>query len=125
MIPNIFGAVPQIPPGFMHTMYQIIKTGAALDMENGGQMSAAGEDRKSFQGVILPVGNKDLVRADGGTMLNCTEKIYTNGHILEVGAKVYDPPSGNSYTITQELGHNSLHPMKRYLIERKGKAGTP
>ena len=48
-----------------------------------------------------------------------SEKIYTNGHALQVGAQVYDPDSGNTYTVTQELGHNSIHPMKRYLVEAR------
>lgn len=25
----------------------------------------------------------------------------------------------NTYTVTQELGHNSIHPMKRYLVEAR------
>ncbi len=29
------------------------------------------------------------------------------------------PDSGNTYTVTQELGHNSIHPMKRYLVEAR------
>lgn len=121
---NLFGAQPLIPGGLMHTMH-LLQKDRELDMENGGQWTTAGEAKVSFQGVVLPVGDKDLVRSDSGSILNCTEKIYTNGKVLDTGAKVYDPPSGYTYTIVQELGHNSLHPVKRYLIERKGKAGAP
>lgn len=122
MIQNIFGAMPTIPTGLMHEMFKI-NQGKELDVDNGGQWMPTRKEDESFQGVILPVGSEDLVRAEGGSTLNCTEKIYTNGFVLDTGAKVYDPQSGHTYTVSQELGHNSLHPMKRYLIERKGKAG--
>ena len=79
------------------------------------------ETRISFRGVILPVNDKDLIRDTAGTYMHCTEKIYTNGHALQIGARVMDQ-DGTVYTITQELGHNSIHPMKRYLVERKGDA---
>ena len=35
---------------------------------------------------------------------------------------MYDPEGNMSYTVKQELGYNSIHPQKRYLIEAKGKA---
>ena len=57
-------------------------------------------------------------------MTNLSEKIYTNGHALQVGAQVYDPDTDTTYTVTQELGHNSIHPMKRYLVEARGKAAA-
>lgn len=122
MIQNIFGSMAAIPSGLMHEMFKLNQE-KELDVDNGGQWLPTTEKRVSFQGVILPVGSEDLVRAEGGATLNCTEKIYTNGFVLDTGSKVFDPQSGNTYTISQELGHNSLHPMKRYLIERKGKAG--
>lgn len=123
MFANIFGTVPMIPEGLLHTMYLLTKE-KKLDTENGGQWFTDAETKKAFMGVVLPVGSEDLVRAEGGATTNCTEKVYTNGEEFPVGAQILDPPTGYRYTVTQELGHNSLHPMKRYLIERRGKAGS-
>ena len=111
---------PMIPNGLLHEMFEI-KSGAAFQQDNGGQYIPGKETRISFRGVILPVNDKDLIRDAAGTYMHCTEKIYTNGHALQIGARVMDQ-DGIVYTITQELGHNSIHPMKRYLIERKGDA---
>ena len=113
-------AKPMIPNGLFHEMFEI-KSGAAFQQDNGGQYIPGKETRISFRGVILPVNDKDLIRDAAGTYMHCTEKIYTNGHALQIGARVMDQ-DGTVYTITQELGHNSIHPMKRYLIERKGDA---
>ena len=92
-------AQPMIPGGLLHTMYEV-QAGGHYDQDKGGQW-VAGEP----------------VRV--GTVSDLSEKIYTNGHALQVGAQVYDPDSGNTYTVTQELGHNSIHPMKRYLVEAR------
>ena len=113
-------AKPMIPNGLLHEMFEI-KSGAAFQQDNGGQYIPGKETRISFRGVILPVNDKDLIRDAAGTYMHCTEKIYTKGHALQIGARVMDQ-DGTVYTITQELGHNSIHPMKRYLIERKGDA---
>ena len=113
-------AQPMIPNGLLHEMFEI-KSGAAFQQDKGGQYIPGKETRISFRGVILPVNDKDLIRDAAGTYMHCTEKIYTNGHALQIGARVMDQ-DGTVYTITQELGHNSIHPMKRYLIERKGDA---
>ena len=39
-------------------------------------------------------------------------------------ASVFDPDTGNTYTVTQELGHNSIHPLKRYLVETRTKSSA-
>lgn len=107
----------------MHTMYQL-KSGGQYDQQAGGQWAPAKEERIAFQGVVLPVSDKDLQRAPTGTYSKDSEKIYTNGYALIVGGSVYDPQSDMTYTVTQELGHNSIHPMKRYIVEAKGRGGV-
>ena len=114
---------PQIPRALMHTMYQI-KSGGQYDQQAGGQWAPAKEERIAFQGVVLPVSDKDLQRTPTGTYSKDSEKIYTNGYGLRVGGSVYDPQSDMTYTVTQELGHNSIHPMKRYIVEAKGRGGS-
>lgn len=106
-----------IPEVLLHTMYEI-RSGARFVQANGGQWVPGEESRIPFKGVVLPVNDKDLVRDMAGTYVKCTEKVYTNGHMLKNGAQIEDS-DGTRYTVTQELGHHSLHPLKRYLIERK------
>lgn len=116
-------ARPQIPSGLLHTVYEISQEGKHLSQESGGQWIPGEEVKIPFQGCILPANDKDLIRAEGGTYENVTQKIYTNNHKLAVGEKIYDPQEGEYYTVSHELGHNSIHPMTWYLLERKGKAG--
>ncbi len=117
---GIFGAQPRIPEGLMHDMYEI-RSGSVFSQENGGQWIQGQDERISFKGIVLPVTDKDLIRDSSGTLTHDTAKIYTNGYALRVGGRVEDI-DGAVYTVTQELDHNSLHTMKRYLVERKGKA---
>lgn len=117
-------AQPTIPRGLMHTMYDL-EAGSKFDQAQGGQWVPGGAtERTPFQGAVLPVSDKDLVREITGTMSDHSEKIYTNGYALRVGAQVLDPQTNITYTVTQELGHNSIHPMKRYLVEARGEAAT-
>ena len=117
-------AQPTIPRGLMHTMYDL-KAGSKFDQAQGGQWVPGGAtERTPFQGAVLPVSDKDLVREITGTMSDHSEKIYTNGYALRVGAQVLDPQTNITYTVTQKLGHNSIHPMKRYLVEARGEAAT-
>ena len=114
---------PKIPLGLLHTMYDIQATGG-YDQANGGQWKPGEPERIAFDGAVLPVSDKDLVREITGTVTDLTEKIYTNGYALRVGASVFDPDTGKTYTVTQELGHNSIHPLKRYLVETRTKSSA-
>ena len=117
-------AQPTIPRGLLHTMYDL-KAGSKFDQAKGGQWVPGGAtERTPFQGAVLPVSDKDLVREITGTVTDHSEKIYTNGYVLRVGAQVLDPQTPITYTVTQELGHNSIHPMKRYLVEARGGAAA-
>lgn len=116
---GFYFAQPLIPEGMLHDMYEIKMVGGYLDEEHGGQWIPGKEEKIVFKGVVLPVNDKDLIRDSGGTYTQCSEKVYTNGKTLNTGCQIYDPADQSYYTVSQELGHNSLHPMKRYLIERK------
>lgn len=107
---------PQIPIGLMHTMYQI-QSRKVFDQENGGKYRPAEKEEIPFSGVVLPISDKDLQYSLAGTYTKNSCKIYTNGHSLPVGGRVQDPTDEATYTIKQELGHNSIHPMKRYVAE--------
>lgn len=98
-------AQPVIPRGLLHTMYDL-KAGSKFDQAKGGQWVPGGAtERTPFQGAVLPVSDKDLVREITGTVSDHSEKIYTNGYALRVGAQVLDPQTQITYTVTQELGH--------------------
>lgn len=106
-----------IPEVLLHTMYEL-RSHSVFRQDLGGQWVPGEEEKIPFQGVVLPVSNKDLIRDAAGSYVQCSEKVYTNGYALRNGAQIEDS-DGARYTVTQELGHNSLHPIKRYLIERK------
>ena len=114
------GKQPQIPAALLHKMHEL-ESGAVFSHEMGGQWIPGSGKKTAFKGIVLPVTDKDLVRDVGGTITKDSVKIYTNGHSLAAGSRVEDD-DGSVYTITQELNHNALHPIKRYLAERKGKA---
>lgn len=114
------GAQPQIPAVLFRTLYEL-ESRSVFSQELGGQWIPGTGKKTAFQGVVLPVTDKDLLRDAGGTITKNTVKIYTNGYKLEVGSRA-EEKDGSVYTIVQELDHNSLHPAKRYLAERKGKA---
>lgn len=114
-------AQPTIPRGLLHTMYEL-KAAGGYDQSKGGQWVPSATSRTPFKGAVLPVSDKDLRRELSGTVTDNSEKIYTNGYALSVGGQVLDPDTKVIYTVTQELGHNSIHPMKRYLVEARKEA---
>ncbi|MDE7331212.1 MAG: hypothetical protein K2O16_03075 [Lachnospiraceae bacterium] len=122
MIPFSKLTAPTIPDCLMHNMQEIKMTGGSYDMENGGQWRPGKEERETFKGVVLPVGDKDLIYIDAGAYTKTSRKIYTNGHRLQINGRVFDPQDGTTYVVKQELGYNSIHPLRRYLVD--GKEGT-
>lgn len=118
---DFIGNTPLIPDGLLHEMYEI-KVETKLDKQAGGQFKPKKPEQIPFNGVVLPVSDKDLQRAPVGTYTQHSEKIYTNDYMLQVGGQVLDPYSGITYTVTQELDHNYLSPIKRYVAEAKGRS---
>ncbi len=114
---------PRIPDAMMHGMYELKRSGGMYSPKNGGQWVPGGEERVPFRGVVLPVNDKDLVYMDAGSYTQYSRKIYTNGHALEAGGRVYDPQDGITYTVKQELVYGPIHPIKRYLVDSRGEAG--
>lgn len=108
---------PQIPAGLFHSVEQVIERGHH-DQANGGQWVTDELTTVIFQGVILPVGSRELQYAPAGTFTKDSHILYTNGHAVEVGAQIHDGVV--SYTVVRELTHSPLHPMKRYMVESKG-----
>lgn len=117
-------AKPQIPLGLLHDMTQIVP-GGSRDSDNGGQWRPDAEQQTvTFKGVVMPMSNKDLQYLPEGTFTKLTQKLYTNGKSLAVGAQFTDTYNGATYTVTQELTHGPIHPLKRYAVEAKGGASS-
>ncbi len=111
---------PLIPDGMMHDMYELAKSGGKYSVEDGGQWVPGDEKQIKFRGVILPVNDRDLMYAEAGAYTQYSRKVYTNGHELKVGGRIHDPQDNVTYVVKQELGYNSIHPLRRYLIDSGG-----
>jgi hypothetical protein len=115
-------AKPQIPFGLLHDM-TLVTPGGARDSANGGQWKPTlNPAALTFKGVVMPLSNKDLQHLPEGTYTKNSQKLYTNGATVAVGATFTDTYDSATYTIKQELTHGPVHPMKRYLVEARGGA---
>jgi hypothetical protein len=115
---------PQIPSGLLRDMTRIV-INTVRDAERGGQWIPEGKSAKSiFKGIVLPINNEDLKYLDEGTYTQNMQKLYTNGPQVGVGAQFIDSADGSIYTITQELNYGPTHPLKRYVVEKKGVANS-
>ena len=116
---------PMIPAGLLHTLFDIREGAGHYDEDNGGQWV---QDKPSvevpFQGVVMPINNEDWQNDVTGTYTVNSQKLYTNSHALRPGQQVRDTTDGTVYLVKQELQHNPVHPMRRYVIEAKGEAGN-
>ena len=117
-------AKPEIPLSLLHYM-KMVEPGGSHDSDSGGQWKPMlNPETEFFMGVVMPLANKDLQYLPEGTYTRNTQKLYTNGARVEVGATFTDTYDGLTYTITQELTHGPIHPLKRYLVEARGGAAS-
>ena len=111
-----------LPRGILRDLVELRVTAADYDPTNGGQWISGQEERVTFQGCVLPMSEDDWRHAAQGAYTKESRKIYTNGHSLRVGSQVLDPQDGATYTVTGDLDHGVLHPLRRYTAECKGVA---
>jgi len=111
-----------LPRGILHELVELRAGPGRYDPDHGGQWVRSEPERIPFQGVVLVVSEDDWQQAPQGTFTRNSRKIYTNGHALGVGSRVYDPESGVTYTVTGDLDHGTIHPLRRFVVERKGEA---
>lgn len=111
---------PRLPKSIMHTLEELRAPAPDYDPDNGGQWETGEAERVEFQGAVLPVSAEDIRKAPQGTYTKDSRKIYTDGHDLQIGSQVYDPQDGATYTVTSDLNWGTIHPMRRYAVERKG-----
>ena len=91
---------PQIPRSLLHSMYEVHTEGGGYDKEQGGQWKPGTTVEIVFQGVVMPLNNEDLQYIDSGSYTLNAQKVYTNGHTLQVGAQFRDGFDGQIYTVT-------------------------
>ena len=111
---------PAIPAALLHGMEELRAPTPTYDPEHGGQYIPGTPQRIPFQGTVLPLSDDDIRRMPSGTYTKRSRKVYTNGYILLEGTQVYDPPSGDTYTVGSSLDHGLIHGMRRYVVEMKG-----
>ena len=115
---------PRLPRGILHTLTEIRAPSPTYDAENGGQWVPGAPERIDFEGCVLPVSEDDWKTAAEGTYTANSRKIYTNGHVLRIGGQVYDPQDGATYTVRGDLDHGVIHPLRRFVADRKGEAAS-
>ena len=114
-------AKPKLPRGLLHSIEELSPAGS-YDQANGGQWRPQKPTVKAFQGCIMPVNNEDLQYAITGTYTQNSMKLYTDGYSVRPGQIIRDTYDGQEYTVKQELTHGPIHPLKRYVVERRGEA---
>ena len=88
----MFYNTPRLPRALLHPLVayaQITEPGP------GGQFKKVTKAVSAFMGVVMPLSNKDW----------------------KPGQVIRDTYDGQRYTVKTELGHNSIHPMLRYIVE--------
>lgn len=110
---------PQIPGRLLHDFYKI-STVKTFRQDKGGQHVPMARTEEKFSGCIMPLSNEDIQRLPEGTATVNTQKIYSNGEVLNVGQMVRDSWDNQEYTVTNELTHGSVHNLKRYTVEKVG-----
>lgn len=110
-------ASPKLPRALLHILTVSNRT-FVRDTEHGGQSKPVDETVTSFWGVVLPISNLDWKQLPEGSYTQNTQKLYTDDPIeIKPGQIIRDTYDGQQYTVTQELSHNSIHPMLRFLVE--------
>lgn len=113
---------PEIPAALLHDMEELRAAAPVYDPDNGGQLIPQEPERIPFRGAVLPLSERDLRAAAAGAYTKDSQKLYTNGHALTAGQQVYDPPTGATYLVTGDLDYNTIGLLRRYIVERRGKA---
>lgn len=109
-----------IPPALQEDITELRRPDPVYDPDSGGQYVQQPAREIRFRGAILPLSTDDLRRAPQGTYTPNTRKLYTT-HSLLPGSQIM--AAGQTYTVSGILDYGSIHPLKRYTIERKGGTG--
>ncbi|MBR1869013.1 MAG: hypothetical protein IJ799_02995 [Bacteroidales bacterium] len=68
--------------------------------------------------MVLPLSNLDWKQLPEGSYTQNSQKLYTDDKAeIEPGFVIVDSYDGQRYTVKTELSHNSIHPMRRFIVE--------
>lgn len=113
----MFYNTPRLPRALLHVL-TVSKRTFVRDAENGGQSKPVDELVASFWGVVMPLSNKDWKQLPEGSYTENSQKLYTDETVdIQTGYIIRDTYDGQQYTVKTELNHNSIHPMRRFLVE--------
>ncbi|MBO6292704.1 MAG: hypothetical protein J6N51_10700 [Selenomonas sp.] len=113
----MFYATPRLPRALLHILTVSNRT-FVRDPANGGQSKPVDEPIASFWGIVMPVSDKDWKQLPEGSYEENTQKLYTDDPVdIQPGHIIRDTYDGQLYTVKQELNHNTIHPMRRFLVE--------
>ena len=117
----MFYNTPRLPRALLHVLTVTKRT---FERVPGGQSKPVEETVTSvFWGVVMPLSNLDWKQLPEGSYTQNSQKLYTDEPVdIEPGQIILDTYDGQQYTVKQELSHNSIHPMHRYLVEGVKKA---
>lgn len=115
---------PRLPRGILHEMKALEDGNALYSPENGGQWIRGEPVAVPFMGCLLPLSEEDLRNAPQGVYTRDSRKLYADSTPLEVGQQVEDPEDGGQYLVTGLLDYGGVHQLRRYIVERKGKAAA-
>ena len=116
-------SAPMIPEGLLRPMHHLKPTQAPA-FGSGGKYVSTPDERIPFRGRVMPVTNKDLMFAPEGLYTTESVKLYTHGYLLQANDVIEDSHDGAVYVITNILDHQDIHPLKRYVMKRKGGASN-
>ncbi len=113
----MFSATPRLPRALLHLLTFTSRT-FINDPERGGQSIPVDEKVTSFWGIVMPLSNKDWEQLPEGSFTQNLQKLYTDDPVeIKPGQIIQDTYDGQCYTVKQELAHNTIHPMLRYIVE--------
>lgn len=113
----MFHNTPRLPKQLLHTM-QVVERRFERSKTHGNQSRPVDTIISEFKGVILPLSNQDLRLLPEGSIIENTQKLYTDDIVsIRPGDIVFDLRDGQRYTVKTLLDHNTIHPMRRYIVE--------
>lgn len=111
-----FSATPRLPRALLHDLKLCART--FVRDGPGGQSRPVETAPVVFKGIVLPLSNKDLKYLPEGSYTQNSQKLYTDDPVeIEPNQIIEDTFDGQRYTVKTELGHNTIHPMVRYIVE--------
>ena len=110
-------ATPMLPRALLHILTVSNRT-FVRDPAHAGQSKPVNTEVTSFWGVVLPLSNKDWKQLPDGSYTQNSQKLYTDDPVeIKPGQIILDTYDGQSYTVITELSHNTIHPMRRFIVE--------